>query len=209
MKKAVLFDADGTLLDSWDFIYDAVKYALSSQKLSQPTDKEIENSMGKALVAFYQALLPEADSSALAKAHREFQEKSFYTLKPFPKTKVTLAKLKDQGFLLAVVSNRTSNSLNRSLKLTKIFDYFDVIVSVDDISNPKPHKEHMLTALRKLKVDPESAYIVGDMEQDILGGKNAKVRTVGATYGFLGKDIAKYNPDYLIDDIEDLLKILK
>lgn len=209
MKKAILFDIDGTLLNSWDFIYDAVKHAISTQQILQPTDEQIEDYIGKALVAFYQALLPEADSEALAKAHREFQERYFYTLKPFPKTRKTLIKLKNQGFLLAAVSNRTGNSLHRSLKLTKIFDYFDVIVSVDDVSHPKPHKEHLLTALRKLKVAPESAFMVGDMEQDILGGKNAKIKTIGVTYGFLGKDIAKHSPDYLIDDIEQLMDILK
>ncbi len=209
MKKAILFDIDGTLLDTWDFIFDAVKYTLTSQNIPHLTNKQIKKPMGKTLVAFYQALLPGADSSKLAKTHLEFQENYFHTLKPFPKAKKTLGKLKDQGILLGAVSNRTKDSLHRSLKLTTIFDYFDVIVSADDIVNPKPHQEHLLAALKKLKVEPGNSYMVGDMEQDILVGKNARVKTIGVTYGFLGKDIAKHKPDYLINDIEELLNIIK
>ncbi|MBI2086378.1 HAD hydrolase-like protein [Candidatus Daviesbacteria bacterium] len=66
----------------------------------------------------------------------------------------------------------------------------------------------MLTALGKLGVEPINAYMVGDTGDDILAGKNAGVKTVGVTYGFLGKDIAQYNPDFIIDDIEELFKIL-
>ncbi len=51
--------------------------------------------------------------------------------------------------------------------------------------------------------------MIGDMEMDIEAGKNAKIQTIGVTYGFLGKDIARHHPDYVIDDIEDLFKILK
>lgn len=207
-KKAVLFDIDGTLLDTRDFVFGSVKNCITVHKLPAVSDKELKKVMGNALVKFYGALFPEVDSSVLTKTHREFQENNFHLIKQFPKTKKTLQSLKKSGFLLAAVSNRMRESLVHSLKLAGIFDYFDTVVCADDVVNPKPHRDHLLAALLDLKIGPEDLFMVGDTENDILAGKNAKIETVGVTYGWLGKDIAKHNPDYVIDDIEDILEII-
>ncbi len=209
MKKAVLFDVDGTLLDTYKFVFHAVSYSVMAHGYPYPTKEKIGEAMGKPILEFYETLVPEADPSLLANTHRAFQQKNFDLAQPFQKAEKTLQCLKEWGFLTGAVSNRHKESLLHTLKRAKLFDYFDVIVSVEDVASPKPHKQHLLAALNQLGVKPVDAYMVGDAGQDILGGKNAKVKTVGATYGFLGEDIAKYNPDYLIDDIEDLLKILK
>lgn len=208
MKKAVLFDVDGTLIDARDFVFDAFRHSLSTHGYPHPSDKEIKKIIGKTLIEVYKAILPKVDPQMLAQTHQDFQEERFHSAKLFPKVREILDKLKSQGFLLAAVSNRSRDSLYRSLKINEIFNDLDIIISVDDVENPKPHKDHLFVALKKLKVESADAYMVGDMEQDILAGKNAGVKTVGVTYGFLGKDIAKYNPDYLIDDIEELLEIL-
>lgn len=210
MKKAVLLDIDGTVLDAWDFVFDAVKHAVTAHKYSYPSDQHIRKAMGgKPLVEFYEALLPGSDTMKLAKSHRQFQADNPALIRPFPKTKKTLRDLKNKGFLIAAVSNRMRESLLFSLKQTEIIDYFDVVVSAEDVPSPKPHKDHLLTALQKLNVDPVNSYMVGDTEHDILAGKNAGVKTVGVTYGFLGPEIKKYNPDYVIDDIEGLLTVLQ
>lgn len=212
MRRAILFDIDGTLLDAWDFVMEAMRNSLSLHSHPQPSAKEIQKSLGKSLgkslTEFYKVLIPEGDPVKLANTHHEFQKENFHLIKPFPKTKKILKSLKDSGFLLAAVSNRMRESLLHSLKLAEIFDYFDVIVSADDVDNPKPHQDHLLVALKKLEVEPINAYVVGDTDQDILAGKNARVKTIGVTYGFLGKDIKKHQPDYLIDNIEELLDIV-
>lgn len=208
MKKAILFDIDGTLLDTRDFVFGSVRNSIAVHKLPAVSDSKLKKVCGKALVEFYGTLFPGVDPSKLSKTHREFQENNFNLIKIFPKTKKTLQILKKSGFLLAAVSNRMRESLVHSLKLAGIFDYFDTVVCADDVINPKPHREHLLTALLNLKIGTEDVYMVGDTENDILAGKNAKIETVGVTYGWLGKDIAKHNPDYVIDDIEELLEIV-
>lgn len=209
MKKAVLFDIDGTLLDTYNFVFHAVKHSVTVHGYSYPAKEKIGEAMGKPLLEFYEVLVPEANPSMLAKSHVEFQQENFHLAKPFQKAKKILKHLKNSGFLIGAVSNRLKESLLHTLKRAKLYDYFDVIISADDVVNPKPHPRHLLAALNKLEVKPENSYMVGDTENDILAGKNAKVKTIGVTYGFLGKDIAEHNPDYLIDDIEELLKILK
>ncbi len=208
MKKAILFDVDGTLLDTYNFVFDAVKYTTAFYNHSYPSDINIKTALGKPLLEFYQTLIPEGNMIELSETHKQFQQENFHLVKPFKATKEVLKTLKDKGFLLAGVSNRLGYSLVYSLKVTKVARFFDVVVSADDVKNPKPHKEHVLTALGKLGVEPINAYMVGDTGDDILAGKNAGVKTVGVTYGFLGKDIAQYNPDFIIDDIEELFKIL-
>lgn len=209
MRKAVLFDIDGTLLDAHDFIFDAVKHSLNTHGYVYPQAKLLKKAIGRPLLEFYEILLPEVDPTKLANTHHEFQQKNFHLVKPFPNTKKVLEDLKNSGFLIAAVSNRTRRSLVPTLKFTGIFKFFDVVFSEDDVESPKPHKDHLLVALKSLQVKPSSAYMVGDTENDILAGKNAKIKTVGATYGWLGKDIAKHKPDYLIDDIKQLLDILR
>lgn len=158
---------------------------------------------------FYTIVLPDLDPKRLAKTHHRFQQKNFHLIKIFPETKHVLKNLKNAEYLLAAVSNRNGESLIPSLKFTEIFEYFDAIVTPDDVLIPKPHQDHPLAALNKLQVKTENAYLVGDTENDILAGKNAKIKTVGVTYGWLGKDIAKYQPDFVIDKLEDLLNIVR
>jgi len=86
--------------------------------------------------------------------------------------------------------------------------YFDAIISGEDVEHPKPHPESLFKALQQLEVRPEKAVMIGDTEADILAGKNAKVRTIGVSYGFHGSHIAGSKPDFIIGDIANLIPIL-
>lgn len=208
MRKAVLFDIDGTLLDAWVFVFDAVKYTLDFHKQPYPSKKKIQQVLGKSLIDAYKFFAPNMDPLILAKTHHNYQDISIKQVKLFPKAKEVLGKLKKDGYSLGVVSNRTKKSLHYSLKLAEIDHYFDTIVSGEDVKNIKPHKEHILYALKHLQVEVENAHMVGDTKADILAGKNAGVKTIGVTFGF-DKNIKKFKPDYLIDDLEQLMEILK
>lgn len=208
-KKAILFDIDGTLLDAYDFVFESVRNSLLVHNLPKLSDKKMEKAIGKPLAEFYKLLFPGIDPAMLSKTHREFQEKNFHLIKPFAKTKKTLKKLKDNGFLIAAVSNRSRESLLHSLDLTEISEFFQVVICPEDVNNPKPHQEHLLVALERLKVEPANSYMVGDTEMDILAGKSAEVKTIGVTYGWLGEDIKKHKPDFVIDDIEEILGIVQ
>lgn len=98
--------------------------------------------------------------------------------------------------------------MEQTLRLADIFDLLDVIINADDVKNHKPHPEPIKKALRKLGALSESAVMVGDTDVDVLAGKNAGVVTIGVTYGFHGEKIRKSNPDFLIDDISEILKIV-
>ena len=207
MKKAVLFDIDGTILDTSDFVFTAVKYTLNKYNLNASEEK-LTQAMGKPLVEFYKFIFPNLNYELLSKTHHDYQEDKFDMGKPFPGVKNVLKKLKSRGFLLAAVSNRSKIGLINSLKSGKVYKYFDVIIAVDDIENPKPHKDHPLKALEILGVEKDLSIMVGDTENDILAGKSAGIKTVGVTYGWIGKEIKNHNPDFVIDNLEEILEIL-
>lgn len=206
--KAVLFDIDGTILDTFDFVFLAVKYTL--RKLNFNVSKKLlMEAAGKPLLEYYQFILPNEDHEKLAQTHRDFQNDKHTLAKLFPNVKKVLKKLKKENIKIAGVSNRSKLSLIKSLKTAGIFELFDTIVFIEDVERPKPHKDHPNKALELLGVDRKSAIMVGDTENDILAGKNAGIKTVGVTYGWIGKNIKNSKPDFVIDDIEELPKVLK
>lgn len=207
--KAVLFDIDGTLIDAWEFVYGAIKHTIITHGHKMPSKKNLRPVIGNSLLDFYTAVFPGLDPKLFAKTHHDFQQGKFDLGRPFPGARLTLKKLKTQGYLIGAVSNRTKNSLLTTLKRAKLSEFIDVVVSAEDVLHPKPDKEHPLKALELLKVKPGEALMVGDTDFDILAGKAAGIKTVGVTYGFFGKSIKDEKPDYLIDNIEELIKLLK
>lgn len=208
MKKGILFDIDGTILDTSEFVFTAVEHTFKTHSL-KTTKEEIENVKGKPLLEFYKTLFPNQDFEAFAKTHHEFQVGRYQSGMLFPNVETTLKKLKDSGYKIAAVSNRSNKGLVESLGLNGVLQYFDTIVGTDNVVNPKPHPDHPMQALKNMEILAEDAIMVGDTQTDILAGKNAKIKTVGVTYGWIGNDIKKHNPDFIIDSLPELLKILK
>lgn len=208
MKKAILFDIDGTLLDTSQFIFKAYQYSLLTNCKKQITLDDLTPLMGKSLAYCYQELVPNGDIEALCRSHHDFQLQNLHLAIPFPNTAKILRKLKQNNFKIGTVSNRASNTTKKTLQLANLAKYIDVVISVDDVKKPKPDKEPIDKALKILGIKANQALFVGDTETDILTGKNAKVTTIGVTYGWLGKKIASHKPDYLIDNIGELLTIV-
>lgn len=208
MKKAILFDIDGTLLDTKNYIFNAFNYALDSRGYKK-TKKEIESVMGKTLEKCYELLVPSQDPQLFCPLHVEYQQNNYHLIKPFPNLKKVLKKIKTSNILIAAVTNRSKHTLHKSLKDVSVHEYFDVILAVEDVANPKPHPEHALTALKKLGVKPENAYMVGDTQTDILLGKNAGIKTIAVTYGFGGKNMHASGADFVIDELKELLPLIQ
>ncbi|MBI3486000.1 HAD-IA family hydrolase [Candidatus Daviesbacteria bacterium] len=205
--KAILFDVDGTLLDTDEWVFEAFNYSLKKHNLAPITKKQLNSLMGNILKDCYKILAPNGDLISLCEAHETYQNSRLNLIKAFPKSRKTLKTLKKSGIKLAAVSSRYAN-LIETLKVGKLYEFLEVVISADDVKNPKPHPEPLLLALKKLNVEVKDALMVGDTHIDILAGKAAKVKTAAVTYGFFGKEIAKQNPDFLLDNLEQLLEII-
>jgi pyrophosphatase PpaX len=91
------------------------------------------------------------------------------------------------------------------LEKDHIYDLLDMFVAVEDVKVPKPDPEGILKVLESLSIDADETIMVGDTEADILAGRNAKTHTAGALYGMKRDVILELKPDFLLEDIADIL----
>lgn len=206
--KAVLFDVDGTLLDTKEFIFQAYEYTLDKHGLPAKDRSEIAALIGQPLGTVYELLAPGADTKTLSNTHRLFQSKHLGLSKPYPGTKKTLEALKSSGLKLAVVTTRSKVTAVKTLELAYLLEHIDYVVALEDVVNLKPHPEPLLKALDYLDEKPVNAVMIGDADVDVLAGKNAGTATIGVTYGFHGKTIIDSEPDWVIDDIEEIVPLV-
>jgi pyrophosphatase PpaX len=206
--RAVLFDMDGTLLDTREYIYQSFEHTFQAHGLNHLSRKDLPKLKGMSLEESYRALVPEHNVENLRDTHRAFQRENIDLVRPFPNTLMTLMKLRSAGIKMAIVSTRAKTA-RESLEHTGLLDWFEVIITGDDTTNFKPHPEGIFKALEKIGAPTTEAMMVGDTDADILAGKNAQTISVGATYGFTPRDVLQtLNPDYLIDDIQEVLELV-
>jgi pyrophosphatase PpaX len=130
--------------------------------------------------------------------------------RPFPAMKPVIAKLRQRGYSLGVVTSKSRQFAERGLRLCGLWDFMSVFISMDDTLRHKPHPEPLLLALEKLRVAPQHAVYVGDSRYDLQAGKAAGVRTVAALWGPVPRsELELENPDSLSRTPEELLKIFQ
>lgn len=204
--RAFLFDVDGTILDTREFIFQAFEYALTAHGHEIPARSTIKKLIGKPLDECYRILSGLDKVEHLQNAHSQFQLSNFSLSIPYPKAFQTLKTLKDGGFKLAVVTTRGRKTASETLRRAGMEELFDAIISGED-AQLKPHPEPLLKALGQIDESPAGAVMIGDTYLDIEAGKNAGTKTIRATYGFHTERLHDPEPDFFIDDIGDILKI--
>ena len=208
MIKAALFDIDGTLLNSDDFIYLAFDHVLKTNNYPVIPREEMAKLMGLELEYIFSQFAPGSDTKTLSQALIDFQKENLHLIHPFPNAKAVLQTLQQARIRIAAITSRPKATTQASLKMAGIFPFFEIVYTLDELTNPKPDPEAIHKALSQFNVDTSEAVMIGDTQTDIKTGKNAGVITIGATYGMHGDKVKESNPDYLIDDLKDLLPIL-
>lgn len=179
MVKAVIFDLDGVLVDATEWHYEALNRALAlfgytitrQEHLSTynglPTRKKLE-------MLSREKSLPAALHDFLNRIKQEYTyEEINKSCKPNFQKQYMLSKLKKEGYRLVVCSNSIRKSLELMLQKSGISEYFEFVLSNQDVSNPKPHPEMYQKAIEKLGIRPEDAIIVEDAPHGIAAAKAA------------------------------------
>lgn len=208
--KAAIFDFDGMIFDTRELMFQTYSHALTAHGYPAPKREDIYAAIGKQVHESYLHLIPDIDAEAVVKTHRTFQDKNIHLISSYKNLEQTLEKLKRAGIKMAVFTSRGPNSTNGALKLTGVIDYFETVVTADDVKHHKPHPEGLLKALEILKVMPENAAILGDSVYDIEAGKAAGVvLTVAITHGFgTREDLEKAKPDYIVKHLAEIPPLL-
>ncbi|MBI2329811.1 HAD-IA family hydrolase [Candidatus Daviesbacteria bacterium] len=212
MKKrkfdAVLFDIDGTVLNTGEYIFQAYKYTMDLHFKRSITWEEVVPVLGLPFAKCYRILTNLEEVDYLMECHHQFQSKNPQLVKVYKNTQKTLEEVKKTGVIIAAVTSHTGNLLQRNLKIAGVEKYFKAIVTPDHVKKPKPDPESIIKALETLKVKPDRAVFVGDSPADMEAGKKAGVKTIAALYGFHGRKLLKLKPDYTVNDISQITPII-
>ena len=205
--RSLLFDIDGTLLDTTEFILKAAEHALTLHGYPIPDRSTISKLVGKSFDEFYGALSGSDNIIPLQNAHREFQKKNLHLSVPYPHTLAILTRLREHGFKMAAVTSRSKITSLETLRRANIHDFFDVVISEEDAPRTKPDPDPLLKALELLDEEPSRSCMIGDSHADIEAGISAGCKTIRALYGFHAERLHDPEPDFFIADISDVLKI--
>jgi len=213
MKKkrrfdAALFDVDGTIINTGEYIFQAYKYTLELHLKQKVTWEGVIPVLGLPFKECYQILTNLEEVDYLMETHHQYQVQNSDSVKAYENTLKTLRKLKKAGVAIAAVTSHTGELLIRNLKIAGIDKYFKVIVTPTNVIKPKPNPESVLKALDILKIKPERSVFIGDSPADIKAGKAAGVTTIAALYGFHGEKLLESKPDFVVKDIKEIIPII-
>ncbi|HSH18278.1 MAG TPA: HAD family hydrolase [Candidatus Saccharimonadales bacterium] len=209
--KAIVFDSDGTLLDTRRLIIEGYKFVLTAHGLEHLTDEPyIIKRLGKPVKETYQQLLAGHHTGLkaedLAKEHDEVQDTLTQLIKPYTGLTELLHHWKTMGIKLCIFTSGSRHHIERNFKAAGIENVdaiFDAIVTSDDKIERKPHPDTILELLRRVDVAPHYAMVVGDHMYDAIGGHHARVRlTVGVLHGFgEAPELIAAGADILVKDL--------
>jgi pyrophosphatase PpaX len=206
--KAYLFDADGTLFDTTELIYQCFLYSCKKygdidvsreavfSNIGIPLRPQLEHFLGK---------MSDYKEEEIVKAHMDYQLKIYQEhLRLFPGVKKTLVHLKDTGKKMAVVTSRKQYTLTLYLKQTAIYHYFDALITPELTKKHKPEPEPALEALKQLNCAPSETLFVGDAIFDIECGERAGMDTAFVTWSQIDAESLSIKPTYVIDSMNEL-----
>jgi len=220
--RGIAFDLDGTLIDSSLGLSQAVDMALYAMELPAAGEDRVITWIGNGADILIQRAMTWAlkekdqqqpDLGQLSMARKLFDRFYAETVKEgsflFPEVVTTLAALKEQGFLLGIVTNKPTPFVMPMLESFGIAQYFQVIIGGDDVKQKKPHPEALFNTMNAMKLSADELLFVGDSRNDIQAAQAAGCLSVGLTYGYnYGEAITLSNPDVVFDSFSDLLPLL-
>jgi phosphoglycolate phosphatase len=215
--NAVIFDLDGTLVDTPYVIVQTALAALEERGCAGPTADAIRATIGLPLTIAFSGLLglPEAHGNVqgcVAEYRRLWRERVVPRSKEFlyPGVLEGIAQLHQSGLRLGVATSKVQAGAVAQLEMAGIAQYFDAIAGYDAVAHPKPAPDLALHVLGKLGVAPKTAIVVGDTTHDLLMARAAGLRAIAVTYGAQSEaTLRAENPAFVAEDFPGVLAILK
>ena len=212
--KAIIFDMDGTVLNTLEDLADSVNASLSHFGLETKSLEEVRWAVGNGVRQLMRTVIPGGEAHPLYQdilqyyvpyyqAHCQIKTRAYEGIPE------AMRSLKEMGFRLAIVSNKGDGAVKELNRL-----YFDGLVDEAIGERPgirrKPAPDSVLEAVRLLGCSPQEAIYVGDSDVDIDTAANAGMKVIGVGWGFRGREFLEaLHPDYLIDTPEELPALMK
>ena len=207
---AILFDLDGTLIDTNELV---IKSFINTFKVFKPdyniTNSELLSFLGPPLNTTFSKYFDDSKLNVIIDYYRDFTKKNHDKyVKIYPNVKETISELHRSGYKLGIVTTKLKKIAYLSLELFDLTEYFDIIIDCNDVLNNKPDPEGILKA--KDYLQSKLTVYIGDNASDILAGKNANVKTIGAGWSIKGiETLKKENPDFILNDMNELIQYIQ
>ncbi len=207
--KGILFDLDGTVIDTNELIFRSFEYALDHVLHTSLPREILRNTFGKPLQQIMQEMGGE-QAQQLRQAFVDFSIAHENDIYLFPGVEETLQQLKALNIGTAIVTSRLYRSALRDLHQFELETYFDVFVTPEATEKHKPNPEPALKALEQLQIEPHQAIMVGDSSLDLLCGRQAGCKTAAVRYSlFSQEELLQHQPDYMIDNLLNLIPLIQ
>ena len=213
--RAVLFDLDGTLIDSLPDLTDAVNRMLAAWRRPPLPAPAVMRMVGDGAITLVERAFAATGGAVaaswdelLAAFLADYEPRAAETTRPWPGVAYALARLRGAGLKLAICTNKPAGATREVLDKLDLAEGFDLVVSADDAPALKPDPAHVRVCLDRLGVGAEQAVMVGDSENDFAAAHAAGVATVAVSFGYARAPLASLEPDRVIDHFHALPAVL-
>jgi len=218
MIKGLIFDVDGTLVDSMPDFYEMITIFLKGLGLPSASDEKIKKSIGKGARNTMKTVLSLQGYTIKDKTHEEQLFADFmdiYNAKPLDKSRLwsnvksTLQTLSEQGYVMSLCTNKPHLPTLHVTERLGIADYFVQETDAETTPYMKPDAKVVVFTADKMGVPLQNCVFIGDSAVDIAAAKNAGIPSVLVSYGYETQNVNSVGADYIIDDFAELPDILK
>jgi len=213
--KTILFDLDGTLIDTAPDMANALNILLQEEGCNTLSYESIRPVVSNGSVALVELGFPELECGKTRERLKQryldiYEEKLCVDSVLFPGMETLLEHIENQNMNWGVVTNKPGWLTEPLMLQIGLIERASCIISGDTTNNRKPHPEPMYLACKEANSKPEHCIYIGDAQRDIQAGNNAGMKTVIANYGYIGhwENTKDWGADYEIDTPEDVLKYL-
>ena len=207
--RSIIFDLDGTLIDSSEGVVDAVNYSLRQVGSSEQPPEKIKPFIGFPLSRMY----PEFTDAPMKELFRHFQERAAQVMDvktvALNGAETVLRQLKGEGYRLAVATTKIRRHIDGILTKLDWVGFFEATVGGDEVAKVKPDPEAFRLALSKLKTTPAEALVVGDTINDVQAARGVPVTVVAVNSPYGGRyELVAARPDHFVERIAELPALL-
>jgi len=207
----ILFDSDGTLVDSLKLIVSAYNYAVEPALHKTFRDEQVASLFGPPMEKIFSAVLPSNFANTAVLRYHEYYREHFHDYaRVYPGIMELVTSLYDSNQTLGVVTGAGRMAAELTLKLSGLYTYFKTVVTGDDVNRPKPNPDGLQLAIRKMSATPDRTIYIGDSGVDIRAAKNVGAKSAGALWGSQHQtELLNLSPDFLFHKPSDVLESLR
>lgn len=217
-KKLIIFDFDGTLIDSVPDLAASVNFMLHKLRRPTFTADEIREWVGNGAQTLVKRALMGTKEFDETKVNKNLYEQALAIFLQSYETKLcehtylydgvkeTLEDLHQRGYKMAIVTNKPYRFILPILETFGIEHYFDLLLGADSLKTKKPSAEPLLHAAKYFECNENECVMIGDSKNDIIAANNADMHSIAVSYGYnYGEDITLYKPNIVVTNFADIL----